>query len=193
MTKKHKENLLKKHPFDISPGKDGRYRTYVKDVTNGYGRRMIVKSHKEDLLDYLINIYEKQEKDNSIKDYTPERIYPDWKSYKEIHTTAKNYIRRIDNDWKKYYVGTDIIKKPHKQLKKLDLDTWAHQLIQDNNMTKKQYYNATIIMRQALDYAVDLGIIAENPFSAVHIDGKRMFRQEKKNRCYRCYAGISKK
>ena len=141
---------------------------------------MIVKSHKEDLLDYLINIYEKQEKDNSIKDYTPERIYPDWKSYKEIHTTAKNYIRRIDNDWKKYYVGTDIIKKPHKQLKKLDLDTWAHQLIQDNNMTKKQYYNATIIMRQALDYAVDLGIIAENPFSAVHIDGKRMFRQEKK-------------
>lgn len=180
MTKKHREALLKQHPFDIYQGKDGRYRTYVKDVTNGYGRRMIVKSHKEDLLDYLVNIYEEQEKNNSIKDYTLERIYPDWKSYKEIHTTAKNYIRRIHNDWEKYYVGTDIIKKPLRSLKKLDLDTWAHKLIQDNNMTKKQYYNATIIMRQALDYAVDLGIIAENPFSAVHIDGKRMFRQEKK-------------
>ena len=51
MTKKHREALLKQHPFDIYREKDGRYRTYVKDVTNGYGRRMIVKSHKEDLLD----------------------------------------------------------------------------------------------------------------------------------------------
>lgn len=180
MTKKHREALLKQHPFDIYRGKDGRYRTYVKDETNGYGRRMIVKSHKEDLLDYLVNFYEKQEKDTSIRDYTLERIYPDWKSHKEIHTTAKNYIRRIHNDWEKYYVGTDIIKKPLKSLTKLQLDEWAHKLIQDNSMTKKQYYNATIIMRQSLDYAVALGIITENPFSAVHIDGKRMFRRVKK-------------
>lgn len=75
--KKHREALLKQHPFDIYRGKDGRYRTYVKDETNGYGRRMIVKSHKEDLLDYLVNFYEKQEKDTSIRDYTLERIYPD--------------------------------------------------------------------------------------------------------------------
>ena len=35
-------------------------------------------------------------------------------------------------------------------------------------------------MRQALEYAVDLGIITENPFSSIRIDGKRMFRKVKK-------------
>ncbi len=180
MTKKFKETILKHHRHKIWRGKDGRYRTHVDDSTARSGRRLIVKTKEADLLAYLAEFYGITENSDSKNAVTLERLYPDWKSYKAIHTTAENYIRRIDNDWKKYYVGTDIIKKPLKQLKKLNLDTWAHKLIQDNSMTKKQYYNATIIMRQALDYAVDLGIITENPFSAVHIDGKRMFRREMK-------------
>lgn len=180
MTKKQKEELLKKHPYDIWLGSDNRYRTYVEDETKPHGRRMVVKTHEQDLLDYLVEFYDNQEKELSTKAHTLESIYDDWKSLKSLHTNAENYIRRIHSDWKKYYVGTDIIKRPLNTLTKLELDTWAHKLIQDNKMTKKQYYNTTIIMRQALDYAVDLGIIKENPFSAVHIDGKRMFRREKK-------------
>ncbi len=180
MTEKRREALLDQHPFDIYQGSDGRYRTYIEDASNVYGRRMIVKTHEQDLLDYLVEFYDNQEKELSTKAHTLESIYDDWKSLKSLHTNAENYIRRIHSDWKKYYVGTDIIKRPLNTLTKLELDTWAHKLIQDNKMTKKQYYNTTIIMRQALDYAVDLGIIKENPFSAVHIDGKRMFRREKK-------------
>lgn len=47
-------------------------------------------------------------------------------------------------------------------------------------MTKTQYYNCTVIIRQALDYAADLKLILENPFKYVKIDGKRMFRKVKK-------------
>lgn len=180
MAKNFKETILKHHKHKIWQGKDGRYRTHIDDSTRKSGRRMIVKTKEEDLLIYLAEFYGITENTDTKNAATLQSLYPDWKSYKAIHTTAENYVRRIDNDWKKYYVGTDIIKKPLKSLKKLDLDTWAHKLIQDNNMTKKQYYNATIIMRQSLDYAVDLGIITENPFSAVHIDGKRMFRRELK-------------
>lgn len=178
MTKKFKKTILKHHNHKIWQGSDQRYRTHVSDNTKKSGRRLVVKTYEEDLLKYLGEFYGISEsKENAI---SLEDLYPDWKSYKEIHTTAKNYIRRIHNDWEKYYAGTDIIKKPLNQLKTLDLDTWAHKLIKDNSMTKKQYYNATIIMRQSLDYAVVLGIITENPFSAVHIDGKRMFRRVKK-------------
>lgn len=42
------------------------------------------------------------------------------------------------------------------------------------------YYNVTVIIRQALVYAVDLGIIATSPFSTIKIDGKRLFRKVKK-------------
>lgn len=178
MTKKFKKTILKHHNHKIWQGSDQRYRTHVSDNTKKSGRRLVVKTYEEDLLKYLGEFYGISEsKENAI---SLEDLYPDWKSYKEIHTTAKNYIRRIHNDWEKYYADTDIIKKPLNQLKTLDLDTWAHKLIKDNSMTKKQYYNATIIMRQSLDYAVALGIITENPFSAVHIDGKRMFRRVKK-------------
>ena len=33
MIKKRKENILKKHTFDIWKGNDGRYRTYIEDET----------------------------------------------------------------------------------------------------------------------------------------------------------------
>lgn len=137
MTEKRREALLDQHPFDIYQGSDGRYRTYIEDASNVYGRRMIVKTHEQDLLDYLVEFYDNQEKELSTKAHTLESIYDDWKSLKSLHTNAENYIRRIHSDWKKYYVGTDIIKRPLNTLTKLELDTWAHKLIQDNKMTKK--------------------------------------------------------
>lgn len=184
MMKKHKENLLKKHPFDIWQGKDSRYRTYVEDASKPSGRRMIVKTHEQDLLDYLAEFYEKQEQERSIKNYTLEKLYPEWKNYKSLHTTAETYVTRINSDWNTYYKDTDIITVPIKDLTKLDLDEWAHKLIKDYNMTKNQYYNVTVIMRQALLYAVDLGIIENSPFSLVKIDGKRLFRKTKKKPDY---------
>ena len=47
-------------------------------------------------------------------------------------------------------------------------------------MTKNKYYNVTVIIRQSLEYAVDIGLIPSNPMSQVKIDGKRMFRKVKK-------------
>jgi len=57
---------------------------------------------------------------------------------------------------------------------------WAHELIKKYNMTKNQYYYMAVIMRQSLDYAIDLGLIEVNPFSLIKIDGKRLFRKTKK-------------
>ena len=47
-------------------------------------------------------------------------------------------------------------------------------------MSKNQYFNCTVIIRQALSYAVDLNIIKSNPFEQVKVDGRRMFRKVKK-------------
>lgn len=180
MTKKRRKELLEQHTYKIWQGTDSRYRTYVDDSTKPAGRRMITKTNEEDLLDALIDYYDLHEQEASSKDLTLETLYPQWLDYKALHTNAKNYIRRIDSDWNKYYMNTDIIHIPIKNLNKLTLDTWAHTLIQTYSMTKKQYYNCTIIMRQALDYAVDLGVIKNNPLLEVHIDGKRLFRKVKK-------------
>lgn len=180
MNQKRKENILKQHPFKIYKGKDNRFQTYIADGTVKSGRRKVTKTHREDLEDFLVKHYSAEEKKKSYDGITLEKFYPEWLEFKRLHTDAENYIDRINDDWKKYYVGTDIIRVPIKKLDKVTLDRWAHQLIKDNKMTKKQYYNATVIMRQVLEYAVDSNILEANPFSLVKIDGKRMFRKEKK-------------
>ncbi|HIV37745.1 MAG TPA: site-specific integrase [Candidatus Blautia stercorigallinarum] len=182
MTKKFKETILKYHNHKIWKGTDNRYRTHVNDSTKKSGRRLIVKTKEEDLLSYLAEFYGLKDTNESDSRSVPtlEKIYPQWLEYKRLHTTAETYILRIDCDWKKYYAQTEIVKKPLTSLNKLKLDEWAHKLIKDHSMTKTQYYNVTVIMRQTLQYAVDMGILKENPFSAVHIDGKRMFRKVKK-------------
>lgn len=179
MKKVELEKVLNQHPYKITFC-SGRWQTYIKDATQKSGRKKLVKSTKEQLNKALYEYYKAQEKSKSMNSATLKDLYPKWQEYKALRTSASNYIRRIDNDWKRYYLDTDIINIPIRKLDKLTLSNWAHMLIKRNNMTKTQYYNSTIIMRQVLDYAVDLGIIESNSFSLIKIDGRRLFRQVKK-------------
>lgn len=179
MKKAELERILKQHPYKITYC-SGRWQTYIKDDTQKSGRKKLVKSTQEKLNIALYEYYREQDSQAQLESVTLKTLYPQWKEYKSLHTTAQNYIRRINNDWEKYYKNSAIIDKKIKELDKLTLDNWAHKLIQQYGMSKNQYYNCTIIMRQTLDYAVDLGIIEENPFSKIKIDGRRLFRQIKK-------------
>lgn len=186
MNKKEREKFIKKnHPFTIWQGKDTRWRTYVADETRTNGRRLIVKSSRETLEKFLLSRYEAESEEQMLKQFTLKQLYPEWLAYKRLHTTAETYITRINTDWKTYYMGTPIIDIPISKLDKLTLDKWAHSLIKDYEMTKNQYFNVTVIMRQALLYAVDLGIIQCSPFSTVKVDGKRLFRKTKKKADYK--------
>ncbi len=183
MNRKRREEILEKHPYEIyqGAGKDTRWRTHVLDPTKKEGRRMIVRKDRDDLLDDLCSFYSGtyQKKPDRKERMTLEDLYPKWLIYKDLHTTATTYISRIKSDWNTYYKGTAIVKKPLKELTKLDLDQWAHALIKKYDMTRKGYVNVQVIMRQALDYAVDLGIISSNPMSQVKIE-RKMYRREKK-------------
>lgn len=185
MKKSETERIIKeKHPYKISQGKDGRWRTYIKDETKKNGLKMVVKSTEEKLKEALVEHYQGEDPEERKQRLTLEELYPEWIKFKDLHTPADTYITRIGREWKRYYEGTEIIRIPIVKLTKLKLDEWVHRLIKDNNMTSKQYYNATVIMRQALDYAVDLEIIEFNPLSRVRVDGRRVFRKEKKKESF---------
>lgn len=169
--------IQEKHPYAITQGKDGRWRTYIK--TND-GRKLIAKATLEKLNNTLYEHYKVVDAEATNGSITLKQLYPKWLEYKSLHTDAKTYILRIGRDWKKYYIDTEIIDVPIKDLNKVILDEWAHKLIKDYDMSNKQYYNATVIMRQALNYAVDLDIIVSSPFNAVKIDGRRLFRKVRK-------------
>ena len=189
MTKVKKDEILKNHPYKIYQGNDGRWRTYVSDSMSKQGRKLLVKSSETALVKVLVDYYNGLEEEESNRRITLRRLYPRWIEYKKLHTNAQSYIIRIESDWKKYYLNNSIIDVPIQRLNKLKLDVFAHKLIQDYCMTKNQYYNATVIIRQALLYAVDLGIIVSSPFDQVSVDGKRMFRKVlKKQDCTQVFS-----
>lgn len=182
-----KKNFVEEvHNHKISPPhppEEKRWKTYV-DYDSG--RKLIAKTNEEDFFQMLYDFYNNdkrlpQKKERKMGKYiTLDEFFNEWLEYKRLHTNADTYISRIKQSWKTYYVGTDIIKIPILNLDKVTLDKWAHGLIQDYSMTKTEYYNTTIIMRQALEYAVDLGFIEYNPFSKVKVDGRRMFKKNPK-------------
>ena len=178
MKKAERRKILENHTAPITEGNDGRFRTYIK-LENGK-RKQIAKSTIEKVEDALVEFYSSQLEKSSVEKMTLEALYPRWIEYKKLHRAAPSYIRRINTDWKRYYEGTDIVKKPIKMLDKMTLDIWCHELIAETGRSKKAYYNASTIMRQVLDFAVDSNYIQQNLFLQVKLNNKLVFDPEKK-------------
>lgn len=178
MEENRKRKILDSHPYPITQGKDGRYRTYVKN--EGGKRRQIAKSSYDKVVDALVDFYERESGATAKDKITLESLYPTWIEYKRIHAAASTYLKRIDSNWRNWYAGTDIVKRPIAELTKLDMDVWAHELIEKVGRVKKEYYNVSMIMRQLLDYAVEAEIIPENLLNKVKIDSRQVFKPVKK-------------
>ncbi len=174
------KKILEQHAYAVTENKDGRFSTYVKDTTKPDKRRKIVKASKELLEKEIIKFYRDREKEKSKDKICLKTFYAEWLEYKSLHTNSSSYIKTIDELWKRHYIHDGIIEIPFSRLDKYTLDKWAHTLIKNCKMTKKQYYNMAVIMRQALELAVDKDIIPENPFSKVKIDTKLFTPVKKK-------------
>ena len=171
--KKTQDLVQKNHEYEIYQQKDGRWCTYIRDESKPYHRRKVVKRTYTELLEYLYEIYRKQE-------CTLEILYPEWLDYKRQRSASDLYPERIDRDWKRFYLNDQIIHIPLSELTKLSLEKWVLEKIKKFDLTKTAYYNMTIILRQCLDYAVEIELINTNPFRKVKIDTRRLLRKVEK-------------
>lgn len=175
-----KQELLQKHNNKIWQGKNGLWYTYLPDQSKPKNLKLIKRRTEDDIKNAIYQFYKRQNEDLKNKRHTLGSIYNDWLKYKSLHTNASNYIRRIDNDWVKYYSRDPIINVPIVDMTELMLDEWAHNKIKDFNLTRTQYYNMSIIMRQALEYAVGKQIIPKSPFAEVKVETKLLRKVKKK-------------
>lgn len=178
MEKQKKEKLIQgKHLFAITKGKDGRWRTYVEDKTKQDKRRQIAKKSRDDLIDALYQYYTGED---PVKKYdTMRSILSAWLDYKALHV-ANVTVDRVMRDWRRYYEGSEIVDRPLTQITKVELDEWIHKMIYRYDMNKHQYSNFISIIRQELDYAVDCGLIQQNPYDKVKVNTRRVLRREHK-------------
>ena len=181
MQTKEKERLLSKHKYKIFQDKDGRWKTTLPDETKKNKRKLIAKKDYESIVKVIIDFYAKEEDDEYINKniYSLRTLFPEWLVYKSKHTNSMSSIKRIKNDWDKYYENEPIVDILIEELTYLQLDNWIHDTVKKHNMTKKQYYNMSIIIRQCFEYAIDAKIIKENIFPKIHISSK-MFKKVQK-------------
>ncbi|MBE6028819.1 MAG: site-specific integrase [Clostridiales bacterium] len=179
MKKTRRKQVLESHPYSIYQGSDGRWRTHIKDEEKAEGRKLIVRKSRDDLEDILCDFYLTDHEAQRRLSHTMESLYEEWLEYKALHV-ASTTIDRTKRCWNKYYAGEDIIRKPIVQITKLDLDIWIHEMIRRHEMKKHQFDNFKSVVRQELDYAVDLEIIESNPFLSVRINTRRMLQPERK-------------
>jgi len=179
MRKARKEKILQKHPYSIYQGKDGRWCTYLPDDSKAYGRRLIVKTHLDELETLLCKHYESIEAGLFKNVCTLEDLYPAWIEYKSVHVCETTVIR-IKKDWRKYYENAEIVKKPIRSITKLEIDTWVHKMIREHAMNAHKYGNFSVILRQMLEFAVDSEIIEKNLFLDVRINRRRVLVPEVK-------------
>lgn len=179
MTKRENYLNLHKQSYKTWQGTDGKWRTYLPDASKKDGRRLVKKVTEEKLNDAIVEYYQSLEDAASLNKISLDRLFPEWLEYKQLHTNSTASVRRICDDWNRYYKDSCIIRMPLIRMTYLILDEWAHKMIKQHSMTKKQYYNMSLIMRQTLAFAEEKGIIPDNPFKKVHIDSK-LFRPTKK-------------
>ena len=175
-----KKVLQEKHPYKIFRSKDGRWNTYVKDPAKPSGRKRIAKASLEILQEYLYDFYTGASAKKWDDNVTLRQLYPKWLESKAKETDADTYPLRLKCTWKKFYENDPIVDIPLAELDLIMLKDWANTMIGEYKLTRKKYYNMSIIFRQALEYAVDAGIIEENLFSRVKINRGRFVPVHKK-------------
>lgn len=187
--KKKEEFVSQSHTYQIWQGTNGRWYTYLPDETRPKGRRQIAKSSRDRIIDTVYSFYNEKETQATM---TLEKLYPIWLRYKSLHVASTGSIRRIDDDWKKYYLNDPMIKLPLTELNFLMLDEWAHTLVKKKSMTKTCYFNMSLIIRQALLYAVELKLISTSPFANVKIETKLFSKSQKKPDSTQVFQGTEK-
>lgn len=183
-----RKKLLSKHPYKIWQGSNGCWYTYLPDEEKG---RVLKKRSTQEKIEDIIVLYwqkiesdEKKEQKTKVhkikkKDLTIRNLFPEWLKYKAARTDSTSYIKRITADWQRFYEKDEISDKIILDFDKIYLDSWAHSIIKDNHLTKKAYYDMSIIIRQVLDFCVEKGYIEKNLFREVKIN-KKMFLRKKK-------------
>lgn len=178
-----RKKYLDKHEFSIWQGKNGLWYSYLPDDEKG--RKLVKRKSQEEIENLVIDYYKNQDEEEKQKKKSEKinllTVFPEWIDFKQIHTNSTSYIKRITADWTRFYEKeVEFINMPLHKMTKLFLDEWAHGIIKKYNLTKKSYYNMSMILRQCLDYAVEKGYIEENEFAKVKINTKLFQRTKKK-------------
>ena len=128
-----REELLKKHPYKIWQGKDGKWRTYLPDEEKG---RNMKKRNTEAEIEDLVAEYWKEKLENP----TVRELYDEWitdklKRKEIVKETRDRYNRQFDESLQEFG------KRRIKTIAEFDIEDTILNAIYEHDLTAKGYSN----------------------------------------------------
>lgn len=152
-----KNDVLKQHSYKITQGKDGYWRTYVKDSNKPSGCRLIKKSTKKKLLDDLVNHYKKVNDKLTFKD-----MYSQWRTVQD-RLVEDNTVYKYKTDYIRFLSGSKFENYLLEDITEDKIKLFFHDSIKKNNLTKGAFKKLFGYVQNTFDKAYREKIITDNP------------------------------
>lgn len=163
-----REEILKNHSYKITLGKDGKWRTYVKDSTKPSGCRLIKKSTEKKLQDELVKFYgEQKNKALSFKD-----MYFKWREVQDRLVTD-NTVYKYNTDYKRFFKDSAFEQLPIEEITEDMIKLYFHDSIKQNKLTKGAFKKLYGYVNNTFAKAYREKIITENPM--IHFVCKQFY------------------
>lgn len=171
---KKRKDLLKRHPYKIYQGKDGKWYTYL--PCENRGRKMIKKSTKEKIEDQVISYWKKEDENPTLK----ELFYAWMKRKLEYNDICQGTYDRYEKDFKRFFEkGSDFSERRIRNIESKEIIPFLRKAIAEYSLTSKAYSNLRTLVYGIFKYAKEEEYIS---WSISHIIGdmelsQRAFRK----------------
>lgn len=123
-----RKKLLAMHPYKITQGKDGYWRTYIIDDEK---RKLIKKKNKNDIEDTIVEYYKLQEETSFMC------WFDSWKQKQIRYEVADNTVARYERDYRRFFAGTDFEKSDIRKLTEEDITAFMIHTIKKLDLKEK--------------------------------------------------------
>lgn len=163
-----REEILQNHSYKITQGKDGNWRTYVKDSTKPSGCRLIKKSTEKKLQDELVKYYgEQKNKALTFKD-----VYFQWREVQDKLVTD-NTAYKYNTDYYRFFKDGAFEQLPIAGITEDILKVFFHDSIKQNSLTKGAFKKLYGYVNNTFAKAYREKIITDNPM--IHFVCKQFY------------------
>lgn len=161
-----RKELLEKHPYAITQGKDGKWRTYIPLED---GRKLIKLSTKEKIEERLVEYYKSIEETPK----TFEDMYYKWREVQDS-LVVNNSSVKYDTDYKRYFLGTNFIKKEIEKITEEDIKLFIVNTVKEQGLCKKACKTLFGYINNVIRSARVNRIITDNPME--FLEAKQFYK-----------------
>lgn len=120
--------ILRKHPYRISEGKDGYFRTYLPDPTRKDKRRLIKKKYRKAVEDEIIAYWK------NTRECTFLHYYNSWVEQQKKYGIVNNTLVRYESDYRRFFQGTEFEKMDINNITEEDITAFMIQTVKRLNL-----------------------------------------------------------